>query len=164
MSSWPDRPDGPLRQFRDWLVASPTWFQVLGGVAILAIVSGVVHGLVVGDDTGRPDVAVNTGSTAEPPRSLPTTTLVSTTTVPPTTVTSTTVVAPTTTSPIRTTTAPRPATTTTRRPAATTPPTTRARFGTFCGYVPGATIEIDINGQSSGSQVANADGCITVNP
>ncbi|MDQ6726922.1 MAG: hypothetical protein M3066_12255 [Actinomycetota bacterium] len=41
------------------------------------------------------------------------------------------------------------------------PPTT-GRPGPFCGFVPGSIIDIDLNGQPSGRQLADAKGCVTV--
>lgn len=47
--------------------------------------------------------------------------------------------------------------------AVTTAPPTTSRVGPFCGYAPGAIIEIDLNGQPSGRQTADEKGCVTVN-
>jgi len=47
--------------------------------------------------------------------------------------------------------------------AVTTAPPTTSRVGPFCGYAPGAIIEIDLNGQPSGRQTADEKGCVIVN-
>ena len=63
------------------------------------------------------------------------------------------------------------------QPAATEPPapsepapvsqsagrSTSPRFGPVCGYRPGQTVRIRINGQPAGTVTADAEGCVTVN-
>lgn len=93
------------------------------------------------------------------------TTQVSTAPAPEATVPPTTAVDPPTTLPEAppepaTTSPPVAAETDTAEVTATTAPA--PRFGPVCGYAPGETVEILINGRPAGTATADADGCVSV--
>jgi len=153
----------------------PIAYRVLAGMVVLAIVGVVAYALVGRGDGRPPKAAAGATTTSGPARpvaasgtttsSSPTTTESSTTTVPAreTTVPTTTVAPPTTVEPPPTTPAPAvPVTTAPPPPPRRPPATVGPRLGTFCGFVPGSSIEIDINRQDVGTQTADAGGCVTV--
>lgn len=170
MDSWRDR-------LTQRVVSWPLADRVLIAAAVVVLVGLVGYGLVVRGDGGPPRVAANATSTAGPfggvttsdlptvaPQAETTSTTVAPTTTPePTTTTAPPAAAPTTEAPPTTappTTAPP---TTARRPVVTSPPPTVRRSGTFCGFVPGSSVDIDLNGRVIGRQTADANGCVTVN-
>lgn len=175
--SGPDR----LNRVRAWLdrhirgdrsnpwARHPPWGERLAlGAAVVVVSVVVLYALAPPDrDTGPFEAVDATSSTAAPTTSttaapLTTTSMSPTTVVVPTTVTVTTVAAPTTTRTTRppvvtTTVVPR----TTVRPAAT-PTSAATRFTPLCGYVPGARIDIELNGQPVGTETADENGCVPV--
>jgi len=152
----------------------PIAYRVLAGMVVLAVAGVVAYALVGRGDGRPPKAAAGATTTSGPARpvtasgattsSSPPTTESITTTVPTreTTVPTTTVAPPTTVEPSPTTLAPAPLTTAPPPPPRRTPATVGPRLETFCGFVPGSSIEIDINRQDVGTQTADAGGCVTV--
>ena len=158
--------DSRMARFVSWLrwAAAPLgFFLFLAGLTAFGLLKDEPT-----TDTGDQPAANLTPATA----------VVPTTTAPPATTT------PTTTPEPPTTAAPEPPTTaappptepppaappptappaTSPRSARTAPPATTAapRYGPVCGYRPGQTVRLTINGRPAGSATADANGCVTV--
>jgi cytoskeletal protein RodZ len=157
--SWRER-------LRDRMAGWPLRDRLLTLVA-LAMVGLIVFSLVARDDgrpsrtvadvtrtTGAPRAEVTTTAPSTEPSTLQADPAPTAATEPPVTAAS----PPATTTPPTTTAPP----TTVRRAVSTTAPTTTSPVGPFCGFVPGAIVDIDLNGRPSGRQTADGKGCVTV--
>ncbi len=138
----------------------------LGAVALLFGLrsSGLWDGSRVGADAAGRPAATTTLPTSPPPTFLPPTP----TTAPAATSSSLLTSTTSSTAPPSTTTS-TPATTRVSTTATSTPPTTAraatpatlTTIGSYCGFVPGSTVEIERNGVPQGHQVAGPDGCVS---
>lgn len=172
-----------MDRWRDRIRDRLAWWSLrdrLLTLAALAMVGFIVYSLVARDDGRASRTAADVTSTTHAPARDVATTLVPTATSDPATTTLSSAAPPVTPPPVTQppvtdppltappatgqppTTATSTPPTTVRLPATTAPPTT-ARVGPFCGFAPGAIVDIDLNGQPSGRQTADANGCVTVN-
>ena len=184
---WWDRVDGldeRRHRLKDELASWPLGYRLFAGAALLVVVGFLVFGQVGLERGGSPNVvAEGTSRTTAPavpvivpdstPAPVPAPAATSSTTVAPTTtLEAATTTTPTTAMPVAPATTPPPTTappttappTTTRAPVqTTTPPSTGGQLAPFCGFVPGATVEVEVNGEPVGRGTADSNGCVVVN-
>lgn len=143
---------------------------VLAFVAVFGA-AAVFFGLrYAGSDKGDQAGTAGPQATVTLPTALPTTLALTTvpttlplpsTTLSTTTSTTSTTVQPSTTTSAPTTTTTQPPRTTTSVPVAVTSQPGQVAYGPFCGFVPGSSIAVDVNGVPIGNRVAGPDGCVS---
>jgi hypothetical protein len=153
----------------------PSWRRpgVLAALVALGAVASVIGLRALGSEdagSGRTGAAAVAPVPTSPPIPAPTTVV---RTAPAVTTTSSTTSTTSTTAPPPSTTTSTPATT--RAPAtARSAPTTSVRagattspgpatgiYGPLCGFLPGSTVAIDLNGVPAQTQIAGPDGCVS---